>query len=87
MSVIIIVYMDKKHIKTVNEMEKSRFDLLVEYNKVVDNYERIISKANKDINYIYNINEKNKLTIRKLKSNIVELKQEKKKLLDRLNNN
>ena len=88
-SVIIVVRLEKKHNKEKSMLNNSKFNLLTEINSMQDQIDRAIEKSDKQlaeskkiIDDLRKINNKNELKIRDLKSEIVELKQEKKKLLE-----
>jgi len=92
-SVIIVVRLEKKHNKEKSMLNNSKFNLLTEINSMQDQIDRAIEKSDKQlaeskriIDSLKKLNNKNELKIRDLKSEIVELKQEKKKLLNQLKN-
>lgn len=88
-SVIIVVRLEKKHNKEKSMLNNSKFNLLTEINSMQDQIDRAIEKSDKQlaeskkiIDDLRKIKTKYELKIRDLKSEIVELKQEKKKLLE-----
>ena len=88
-SVVIVVRLEKKHNKEKSMLNNSKFNLLTEINSMQDQIDRAIEKSDKQlaeskkiIDDLRKIKTKYELKIRDLKSEIVELKQEKKKLLE-----
>ena len=80
---------EKRSEKKIQALKNSKFNLLSEINSMQDQIDRAIEKSDKQlaeskkiIDDLRKIKTKNELKIRDLKSEIVELKQEKKKLLE-----
>lgn len=80
---------EKRSEKKIQALKNSKFNLLSEINSMQDQIDRAIEKSDKQlaeskriIEGLKRINTRYELKIRDLKSEIVELKQEKKKLLE-----
>lgn len=89
LAVGMVAVSEKRSEKKIQALKNSKFNLLSEINSMQDQIDRAIEKSDKQlaeskkiIDDLKKINNKYELKIRDLKSEIVELKQEKKKLLD-----
>lgn len=89
LAVGMVAVSEKRSEKKVQALKNSKFNLLSEINSMQDQIDRAIEKSDKQlaeskkiIDDLKKINNKYELKIRDLKSEIVELKQEKKKLLE-----
>ncbi len=89
LAVGMVAVSEKRSEKKIQALKNSKFNLLTEINSMQDQIDRAIEKSDKQlaeskkiIDDLKKINNKYELKIRDLKSEIVELKQEKKKLLE-----
>ena len=89
LAVGMVAVSEKRSEKKIQALKNSKFNLLSEINSMQDQIDRAIEKSDKQlaeskkiIDDLRKIKTKNELKIRDLKSEIVELKQEKKKLLE-----
>lgn len=89
LAVGMVAVSEKRSEKKIQALKNSKFNLLSEINSMQDQIDRAIEKSDKQlaeskkiIDDLKKINNKYELKIRDLKSEIVELKQEKKKLLN-----
>lgn len=88
MLIIIIVGSYNKN-EEIKRLRQSKINLIIETNTLQDKVDMAIARSDKQlaeskriIDGLKKLNNKNELKIRDLKSEIVELKQEKKKLLE-----